>query len=231
MKRTRISEQVASRLESLIRQGVWKPGDLLPSERELAQQFGVSRTAIRDALRSLEILGWIAIRQGEGTRVRGSWSGLERFVSHALERSDLIQDLVEFRELMEPQLAALAAKRINAEQLQRLQGIIEEQKKKVNDPLAFLEADLRFHECISEAAGNHLSMEIIKVLYAGLQEVRLRSLSRTFNPEKSLAGHIAILEAIRLRDPQGAFAAMKAHLKDVEEAALGWPIQREGEER
>lgn len=230
MKKTRISEQVASSLESLIRQGVWKPGDLLPSERELAQRFGVSRTSVRDALRSLELLGWVDIRHGEGTRVRDSWSGLERFVSRALERPDLIQDLLELRELLEPQLAALAAERIDAEQLRRLQAIFEEQRQRVADPLAFLEADLRFHECISEAAGNRLSMEIIKVLSAGLREVRLRSLSKTFNPEKSLAGHRAILEAIRLRDPQGAFAAMRAHLKDVEEAALGRPFQRGGEE-
>jgi len=126
--------------------------------------------------------------------------------------------------------SALAAERIDAEQLRRLQAIFEEQRQRAADPLAFLEADLRFHECISEAAGNRLSMEIIKVLSAGLREVRLRSLSKTFNPEKSLAGHRAILEAIRLRDPQGAFAAMRAHLKDVEEAALGRPFQRGGEE-
>jgi len=219
VRRARIPEQLAQELEKLLREKVWEPGAQLPPERELALRFGVSRASVRDALRILELHGWLEIRQGEGTRVASEAQGFSGRLRARLHEPVFIGELFELRRILEPAVAALAAQRVQDPGLEKLEGLLQEQQAASQDLHKFLELDLGFHRALAEAAQNGLLAELLQLLGVELRQTRLLATARRFRPALTLREHRRILKAIQERDPEGARAAMLAHLSTVERSA------------
>jgi len=219
VRRTKVYEEVAAQIQRQIADGVWRPGDRLPAERELAEAFGVSRSSVRDAIRVLELAGLVAPRQGEGTVVRELT--MESLVSPLASvlgtRKDLLADLLEARRLIEPGVASRAAGQASEEDVQALSAILERQAEEIAQGRLGVEEDSAFHYRLATAARNQVILKVIDVLMDLLQEERARSLQVRGRPRRSLAGHRRILAALRQRDPEGAGRAMEQHLKEIGE--------------
>jgi len=134
IQKTKVYEEVAAQLERLILDGALKPGDKLPPERELAERFGVSRSAVREAIRSLELKGLVEPRPGEGTLVRTPSidSLLDPLASLLGHRLEVVHELLEVRSMIEPHLAGRAARNAGPEDIAQLEAILERQKAKVS---------------------------------------------------------------------------------------------------
>ncbi len=218
IRRTRVYEQVAQRIQHLILDGHLRPGDRLPTERELADRFGVSRSSVRDAIRVLELMGLVEPRQGEGTVVRDlSPEALVNPLASLLVRSRaLLGDLLDVRKMIEPHLAARAAVYATEEEVAHLQAILDRQRAKAERGELAVEEDSEFHYTIATAARNQVILRILDVLMDLLKTSRERSLQVPGRLERSLEGHRRILEAIRRRNPAAAEAAMRRHLEEIE---------------
>jgi GntR family transcriptional regulator, transcriptional repressor for pyruvate dehydrogenase complex len=216
--RTRVYEEVASQIQRLIAEGKLQPGDRLPAERELAETFRVSRGSVRDAIRTLELMGMLEPRQGEGTVVRDlTPDSLVVPISHVLLRKrELVAELLDVRKMLEPALAARAAQRASAEEIESLEAILRRQEEKTRRGEPTVEEDSEFHYTIALAARNGVVRKVLDVLMDLLRESRARSLQVRGRPERSLAGHRRILAAIRRHAPAAAEAAVRRHLEEIE---------------
>ncbi|MEE9125246.1 MAG: FadR/GntR family transcriptional regulator [candidate division NC10 bacterium] len=227
VKKTRIYQDIVAQLKELIAEGKLKPGDQLPSERELSEMFQVSRASVREAIRALESMGFIEIRQGEGTYIASSVETLLASVASALlhQRDPLLQ-VFEARKILEPAIAALAAERATAEDVGDLEAILAEQADQVAKGETGVEADTRFHSTLAEAAKNEVLLRLNEAIVDNLRETRLRSLQTEGRPPRSLAGHREILAAIGSKDPARAQAAMLNHLETIEHNVLKSPSEQ-----
>ena len=216
LRRSKLYEQVAGKLERLIVDEL-KPGDKLPPERELAAMFKVSRSSIRDAIRKLEAVGLVEPRQGAGTIVCdiSSASLLDPLTSVLLQKRKLVGELLEVRHMIEPPLAARAATRATAEQLAVMEGILVRQQEKVRRGEATIEEDSEFHYAIATAANNSVILKVLDVLMDLLRETRERSLQVEGRLDKSYAGHLRILSALKRKNAEAAERAMRQHLREV----------------
>jgi GntR family transcriptional regulator, transcriptional repressor for pyruvate dehydrogenase complex len=222
VRRTRLFEDVARQVQALIVDGVLKPGDLLPPERQLAERFGVSRNSIRDAIRVLELAGLVVARQGEGNVVADvSASTLVAPIALLLTRKrKLVAELLDVRKMLEPALAARAAAHASDEQIARLEDILRRQRERALRGEPTVEEDSEFHYVLALAARNSVVLKLLDVLMDLLRETRARSLQTPGRPEKSLAGHRRILEAVKRRDPEAAERAVRQHLEEIESIVL-----------
>ena len=220
----RLYEQIVLQIEESIQKGVLKAGDQLPAERELAQQFGVSRTAVREAVKALREKGLVEAYAGRGTFVTDGTShamkqSLDRMLR--LGQSEDSSFLVEVREILEPEIAALAAERSEAQHLTAMKEALAVMDSARSDPDAFIEGDLDFHLALAEAAGNPLILSLIDSIVGLLREQRTKIFSVDGGPERGQYHHKRILEAIEHRNPQRAREVMKAHLRQVREDSCG----------
>ena len=215
IRKNKVYEEVAKQIERLILKKL-KPGDKLPSERELAEMLQVSRSSIRDAIRSLELVGVVEPRQGAGTIVRepSGASKVSPFASALERRREQVTELLDFRKMLEPPLAARAATRASEEDILKRQ-----EEKQVTGEAAIAE-DAEFHYSIALASGNSVVLKVIDTLMDLLRDTRERSLQVEGRSQKSLAGHRRILSAIKHHDAEAAKAAMRRHIEDVEEIVL-----------
>jgi GntR family transcriptional repressor for pyruvate dehydrogenase complex len=217
IRKNRVHEEVAKQIEALILKKL-HPGDKLPAERELAEMLGVSRSSIRDAIRRLEIMGMVAPRQGAGTVVReispdALVSPLANVIAH---KRQLVGELLDFRRMLEPPLAARAATHASTGDIGAMEDILSRQSMKVRSGELAVEEDSEFHYRIAMASGNSVVLKVLDVVMDLLRETRERSLQSEGRPQKSLAGHRRILAAIRRRDPSAAKTAMLQHIDEVE---------------
>ena len=221
VRRNKVYEEVARQIERLILKKL-KPGDKLPSERELAETLGVSRSSIRDAIRSLELMGMVEPRQGAGTIIREiSSDSLVNPLGNALKRKEeLISELLDFRKMLEPPLAARAATRVSADEISEMEEILQRQQEKQSHGEAAVAEDAEFHYSIALASGNSVVLKVLDILMDLLRGTRERSLQVEGRPQKSLAGHRRILAALKRHDAEAAKAAMRRHIEDVEEIVL-----------
>lgn len=196
-----------------------KPGDKLPSERELADTLRVSRGSIRDAIRSLELTGLVEPRQGTGTIVRDISAGaVVNPLANALKRrKESVSELLDFRKMLEPPLAARAATHASPEEILEMEEILRRQEEKQRQGEAAVAEDAEFHYSIALASDNSVVLKVIDVVMDLLRDSRARSLQVEGRPQKSLVGHRRILAAIKNHDAEAARAAMRRHLEDVEE--------------
>jgi GntR family transcriptional repressor for pyruvate dehydrogenase complex len=222
VRRNKVYEDVARQIERLILKKL-RPGDKLPSERELAESLGVSRSSIRDAIRSLELMGVVEPRQGAGTIVcEISTNSLANPLANALKRKEeLVNELLDFRKMLEPPLAARAATHASLEEISEMEEILARQDKKQRQGESTIIEDSEFHYSIALASGNSVVLKVLDILMDLLRETRERSLQIQGRPQKSLAGHRRILSAIKRRDAEAAKAAMRRHIEDIEEIVLG----------
>jgi GntR family transcriptional repressor for pyruvate dehydrogenase complex len=221
IRRNKVYEEVARQLERMILKKL-HPGDKLPSERELAESLGVRRSSIRDAIRSLELIGLVEPRQGSGTVVREiSADTLMNPLTNVLRhKMELVSEFLDFRKMLEPPLAARAATHASEEELNEMEEILRRQESKFRKGELAIEEDSEFHYSIAMASGNTVVLKVLDALMDLLRDTRERSLQLEGRPLKSLAGHRKILAAIKKRDAEAAKAAMRRHIEDVEEIVL-----------
>jgi GntR family transcriptional regulator, transcriptional repressor for pyruvate dehydrogenase complex len=230
VRTSRLYEQIVQQVEESIHKGALKPGNQLPPERELAQQFGVSRTAVREAVKALREKGLVEAYPGRGTFVT---DGTSHAIRQSLDRMIRIGQpegstyLAEVREILEPEIAALAATRADAEDLTSMREAVSIMDKAKRDSDAFIEADLDFHLALAEAAANPLILSLIDSIVGLLREQRLRIFQVEGGPERGQYHHKRIMEAIEKHDPLGAREAMKAHLRQVREDCQELPSGQE----
>jgi len=233
IKTKRLYEEIVEQIKQLITDGRLKPGDRLLAERELAEQFQVSRASVREAIRTLEMLGVIDIRPGEGTFVRGTETDdiirpLAMFL--AVERSSLL-DMFEMRRIFETATASLAAERASEEELDHIEAMLDKMRERLNvlDPEKGEEYDAAFHYAVAEATHNSLLTKLFKTVseeFAKANSVARRQLyhDNIQNAQKIIDQHSEILEAIRSRSPKAAGEAMLGHLIFAEGELRKWIV-------
>jgi len=217
---SRLYEQIVEQIEQSVQKGDLKPGDQLPAERELAEQFGVSRTAVREAVKALREKGLVEAYPGKGTFITSGSSNPMRQSLDRMMRSaqvDATSSLVEVREILEPEIAALAAVRATEENLNSLREAVAVMDAAKRDPDAYIEADLDFHLELAEAAANPLILSLIDSIIGVLREQRMRIFEVDGGPDRGQYHHKKILEAVEHQDAPGAREAMRAHLRQVRE--------------
>lgn len=215
---------IIEHIARLIIQGTLSTNQVLPNEIALAAKFGVSRTMIRDALRSLEEKGLIERRTNVGTRVRSihSWNLLDSEVlewsSKVLTQSRFLLSLMELRLIMEPQAAALAAIRANDEDLQNIRNSFAGMRSQnpVSGALQIdTEADIEFHKAVIKASGNLFVAQFGSAIRAALHHTIYLSNKASIDPNFSIACHRQVLEGIENRNPQMAYHGMYRVLKNT----------------
>lgn len=217
---SRLYEQIVQQIEESIRKGELTEGSQLPAERDLATQFGVSRTAVREAIKALQEKGLVDAFPGRGTFVTNGTSNSMRRSLDRIIKSDEPDGwgyLVEVREILEPEIAALAAQRAEDQDIATMQEAVNVMEQAGRDAEAFIEADLDFHLALAEAAANPIVLSLIDSIVGLLREQRLRIFQIGGGPERGQHHHKRILDAIKRHDAQGARAAMQAHLCQVRE--------------
>jgi GntR family transcriptional repressor for pyruvate dehydrogenase complex len=210
---TPVSE-VARRLLDLFTGGSIAPGTRLPPERQLSTSLGVGRSAVREALAALEILGIVDVRPGSGTYLRGAASEL---LPQTLRWGLLIGErntaqLLELREGLEIFVARLAAARADAAIIARLERSVERMRASIDDLSTFARADLDFHHALAEAAGNETLTDHVHVVRSLLQVYADRAVHDPAHAEQAVAEHGAVLDAVRAGDPDAAASAMAIHM-------------------
>jgi len=219
VRKTRVSQDIIEQVRDLVTSGRLKPGDRLPSERELSQALSVSRSSVREAIRAMESLGLIDARAGEGTFVVPV-SGSRRsdpIVASLHQDWSTQHKLFEVRRVIEPDLAALAARRATAEQIERLRAILNDQEAEIARGGTGVKQDNLFHFLMAEATGNEALVRIVDSLMDLLLKTREESLQHDERRARSLKQHRTILAAIEARDSPGAERLMRDHIRDVEE--------------
>jgi GntR family transcriptional regulator, transcriptional repressor for pyruvate dehydrogenase complex len=218
VRTSRLYEQIVQQIEESILKGTLKPGNQLPAERELALQFGVSRTAIREAVKALREKGLVEAYSGRGTFVT---DGTSQAIRQSLDlmvkigQPDGSTSLAELRAILEPEIAALAATRVEEQYLTTMREAVAVMDRSRRDPDAYIEADLDFHLALAEAAANPLILSLIDSIVGLLREQRMRIFKVDGGPERGQFHHKRILQAIEQRDPEKARATMRAHLQQV----------------
>jgi GntR family transcriptional regulator, transcriptional repressor for pyruvate dehydrogenase complex len=220
VRASRLYEQIVQQIEDSILSGALKPGDQLPAERELAQNFGVSRTAVREAVKALREKGLVEAFSGRGTFITNGTSQAIRqsldFMSRIGHHEGLTH-LAELRQILEPEIAALAASKIEEQLLATMRESVAVMDRSLQDPDAYIEADLDFHLALAEAAANPLVLSLLDSIVGLLREQRLRIFRVDGGPERGQYHHKRILAAIESREPEKARATMREHLAQVRE--------------
>ena len=230
VRTSRLYEQIVQQIEESIVKGALKPGDQLPAERELAQRFGVSRTAVREAVKALREKGLVEAYSGKGTFITDG-------TTHAVRQSlDLLvkigqpegsSHLAEVRAILEPEIAALAALRIQEPELVTMREAVAVMDRAGQDPEAYIEADLDFHLALAEGADNPLILSLLDSIVGLLREQRLRIFQVPGGPERGQIHHKRILEAVEQHDAERARDAMRAHLEQVREDSQAQTAKRQ----
>ena len=218
VKTSRLYEQIVQQVEDAILKGQLEPGDQLPAERDLAHSFGVSRTAVREAVKTLREKGLVEAYSGRGTFVTNGTSHSIRQSLDLMIRINPLEgsaNLAELRLVLEPEIAALAAARIEEQLLSTMREAVEEMDRSLRDPDAYVEADLDFHLALAEAAGNPLILSLLDSIVGLLREQRSRIFNVDGGPERGQFHHKRILAAVEQGNPEAAREAMRAHLQQV----------------
>ncbi|MGA9355014.1 MAG: FadR/GntR family transcriptional regulator [Terriglobales bacterium] len=218
VKTSRLFEQIVQQVEDSILKGQLKPGDQLPAERDLAQRFGVSRTAVREAVKTLREKGLVEAYSGRGTFVtNGTSQGIRQSLDLMIRinKQEGMANLAELRLVLEPEIAALAALRIEEQLVATMREAVAVMERNLHDPDAYVEADLDFHLALAEAADNPLILSLLDSIVDLLREQRSRIFDVDGGPERGQFHHKQILAAIENRDAEAARESMRAHLNQV----------------
>jgi GntR family transcriptional repressor for pyruvate dehydrogenase complex len=224
VKSKKVYQHVVEQIQFMVMNGELKKGDKLPTERDLAEQLGVSRTSIREALRSLEMVGLVESRQGEGNFIGGNIKGnfFEPLsVMFMLNQGDP-RDILELRMVIEVEAASLAAQRVKKEDMTEEIRELKDLMKKLREASSEDESkniDLQLHYKISEITGNYLIMMLLNTI-SSLMETFVESargmiLVDPENREKLLNEHQNIVDSISAGDSKKSIKAMREHLDTI----------------
>ncbi|BCW80848.1 transcriptional regulator [Arthrobacter sp. NicSoilC5] len=210
-----VVSEVAERLLAFFTSGDIAPGTRLPAERTLAASLGVGRSAVREALAALEILGIVVVRPGSGTYLR---DGVSELLPRTLSWGMMLgaprtRELVELRSGLEVQAAQLAAGRITDEALERMRSNLDTMERTLDDLTAFVEADASFHREIAAASGNQVLQELLQSIRSLLRIWVDRALTDEGHAAAALKEHTKIYEALAARDAGAVTATMSSHME------------------
>jgi len=209
------------RFQQLLSDGVLSPGTKLPSERELAANFGVARSSLRQALKVLEIMGVITQKVGDGSYLNKDASSVLAVPMEFLFLLDdtSLQELTEMRLMMEPALAAKAAERANTQHIALLKQSIVDLGHSKHDRVQLVASDILFHRAIFQASGNRLAGRLFHTIHRAMLNMIMVT-SQLVDLEHTLHFHQPILEAIEQRNPELAARLMTDHLNDARDLLL-----------
>jgi len=223
VKTERLYRQIANAIMAGVERGEFVAGGMLPPERELAKQLGVSRSSVREALIALEMTGWVDIRTGTGVYV--SQPLPEAAATPQESEACSLQDLLQAREAFEGMLAGFAARNGTTAQRAALLVLTAELQQHAENDAAFLEQDKRFHLLIGEMSGNDLLRELLEQLWNKRHSPHVQRLERHFADNSFAlemnADHQQIANAIVAGDEIAARQAMENHLRHVQQRLLG----------
>ncbi|MFF5932572.1 FadR/GntR family transcriptional regulator [Streptomyces sp. NPDC012508] len=218
--RATVTRRAIEQVKAMIAQGELQPGERLPTERDLAAQLGLSRSSMREAVRALTVMGVLEARHGSGIYVTRLGAGdlLETFgVVADLSRGEQLVELLEVRRVLESAATALAAARIDEDQLAVVTGHLRAMDG-TDDPEEILAHDLAFHRAINAASGNGTMAAILEGLSSRTFRARVRrGHAQEGAFERTRREHAAIHRALVARDPEAARASAAAHVGEVEE--------------
>lgn len=222
IRRRKLSEEVAQRIEAMIAEGTFPPGTLLPPERELMHLFEIGRPSIREALFALSRMGLVAISSGERARVTTPTpdrliTELSGAVRHFLTRPNAAAHFQEARALFEIGVARIAATRRTAEDLERLEHALRLNAESRGDSSRFGQTDVGFHYALAAITGNPILAAVHDALVEWLTGQRTIALGVEGVEEAALAAHKRIFAAVRKSDPRLAAEAMARHLQEIGE--------------
>ena len=218
-----MSDQVFEQLKDLIFRGHIKPGERLMTERELAQNLGVSRPTVREAINKLVAMHLLEHRQGQGTFVNMPVTTAEKNpLAAVIDGQDAsLMDLLEVRLGLECNAVALAARRASEDDIREIEKSVEDMAAAIKEGNLGSDADISFHMAIAYATKNVVQIHIMKSLYDllfyGIQENLQHLYTEPINLDKVLQQHTDILNAIRQHDPDEAYTAMKRHITFVQD--------------
>jgi GntR family transcriptional repressor for pyruvate dehydrogenase complex len=215
IKKIRLFERIVTQILDMVKSGELRPGDRLPTERDLALELHVSRTAIREALRSMELMGIIESKVGGGTFIREMTleNLMDPFAGVLAKNGRLIIELIEVRMLLEVEIAKLAARKINAAKTEVLEQTLVLMEKEVKDGGLGLKGDNAFHQALADAADNLALMSITRLCSELLNSTRKAALEALKNKMTGVEHHKAIFEAVKAGNETEAGSLMLNHLK------------------
>lgn len=221
-----VVEAIAEKIQNLIQKEGLIQGDKLPPERTLSELFKVSRSSVREAIRSLAQQEIVESRRGDGTYICVPMqdSTLLAFSLAFSKQKKRMHEIFEFRRALEPQIAAAAAAKCSPEHLKRLKIIICDQERELKAGNDVRDLDIKFHQTIAEASGNTFFIATMKVLNPEMTETRSTSLINPERLKKSLSYHYKLLDALEERDSNAARKLMEEHLTCAEETSLAESI-------
>jgi GntR family transcriptional repressor for pyruvate dehydrogenase complex len=222
LHRDLLYEQIAEQIQEMIVNESLTPGDRLPSERDLAERMGISRSVIREAMRVLKVRGLIDVKSGSGTYVRrldaGDVAAQVGLMLSMQQIPDQYRKLLEIRRTLEIDVAGLAAVRATPEDIAAMESAIQQLAAHSGDQNAFTENDLAFHAALAAATHN----DLYTVLLAPIADLSLQFRRAAYENdtqasiEGALSYHQEILDRIKAQDPEGARDAMRDHLDQAE---------------
>ncbi len=218
VKKTKVYEEIVLKVKDMIEEGRLKSGEKLPGERELAEVFHVSRSSVREALRSLESHGYLESRQGDGTYIAKQpvESLVNPLASVILTEKDGQMELFEMRRMIEPHVAYLAAERATPEEILMMEEALELQEEEIAKGGTGTEIDKSFHYLMAKATKNKVFIRIADSIMDLLAESRDKYLQVEGRPGKSILRHRQLLEAIKAGNQDLAAQIMREHLMDIE---------------
>lgn len=230
IKKTKVYEEIVAKIKDMIEKGRLKSGDQLPVERELAEIFHVSRSSVREALRSLETQGFLECRQGDGTYIASHpvESLVSPLASVIFSEKDGQMELFEMRRLIEPQIAFLAAERATQEEIESMEEALTLQEEEVARGESGTDTDKKFHYVMAKATKNKVFLRIMDNIMELLAESRDKYLQVEGRPGKSITRHRLILNAIKAGDRERAERLMREHLMDIENSLFAAKRKRTG---
>jgi len=228
----KVFELIADQIEQRILNGELRSGDRLPTERVLAEQFQASRTAVREAMKILAQKGLVEMRPGRGTIViNGAPEAMQNSIGLVMKlqvgKVGGSDNLVEVREILETEIAALAAARATEDEIAAMREAIRVMDVSLSDADAYITADNQFHRALAKATQNSLILILIDSIVNPLSEQRKHIFAVEGGPERGQFHHRRILESIIRRNPENARAAMHAHLQQVREDVRASPKHKD----
>jgi len=219
VKKTRVYEEIVSKIKVMLENGRLKSGDQLPGERELSEVFQVSRSSVREALRTLETQGYLESRQGEGTYIASKpvESLVSPLASVIFTEKDSQMELFEMRRLIEPQIAFLAAERATPEEIAMMEQALIQQEEAVARGETGTDVDKSFHYLMAKATKNKVLLRLTDSMRDLFARSRDKYLQVEGRPGKSISRHRQVLDAIKAKDGELAAQVMLEHVQDIEE--------------
>jgi GntR family transcriptional repressor for pyruvate dehydrogenase complex len=224
VEKQRVAEEIVEQLRSLILTGQYAPGAKLPPERELSKRLGVNRASLREALKKLEHLGLVRIRQGDGTRVQNfmETGGIE-LIQHLLPLAsgahpELIRDMFEFRRIFGREVARLAAFRAAPDGLRKL-AMLADKADAAGSALELFEIDFEFYVALTQVSGNQVMGLLINTVREGVRSFMPLLSNLAASPELVRQHHRDILAALEGRDAEAAARAADLYLRTGAELA------------